>query len=103
MALTKVVETRFGIRAKFVIVFAFLALIAALMIVAIDYYRLRKTVRELTLEQASAIVDTVQSTGGSYVTAQLDSYLQKIVDDLAKNPSVQYTDFVAADGRIMAK
>src|SRR5213075_712098 len=102
MALQKIVETRFGIRAKFVVAFALLTLISALIIVGIDHYRLRGTIRSLTIEQASAIADTVQSTGGSYVSAALDSYLQKIADDLVKNPSVQYTDFVAADGRVMA-
>jgi methyl-accepting chemotaxis protein len=102
MALEKVVETRFGIRAKFVVAFALLTLVSALIIVGIDHYRLRGTIRSLTLEQAGAIADTVQSTGGSYVSAALDSYLQKITDDLAKNPSVQYVDFVAADGRVMA-
>jgi methyl-accepting chemotaxis protein len=102
MALEKIVETRFGIRAKFVVAFALLTFVSALIIVGIDHYRLRGTIRSLTIEQASAIADTVQSTGGSYVSAALDSYLQKIADDLVKNPSVQYVDFVAADGRVMA-
>src|SRR5947207_14244314 len=101
MALEKI-ETRFGIRAKFVVAFALLTLISALIIVGIDHYRLRGMIRTLTMEQAAAIADTVQSTGGSYVSAALDSYLQKIADDLSKNPSVQYVDFVAADGRVMA-
>ncbi|HEY2322509.1 MAG TPA: hypothetical protein VGJ82_06545 [Thermoanaerobaculia bacterium] len=102
MASGKMVETRFGIRSKFVVAFALLTFISALIIVGIDHYRLRGTIRSLTLEQAGAIADTVQSTGGSYVSAALDSYLQKITDDLSKNPSVQYADFVAADGRVMA-
>lgn len=102
MASEKLVETRFGIRAKFVVAFALLTFISAIIIVGIDHYRLRGTIRSLTLEQAGAIADTVQSTGGSYVSAALDSYLQKIADDLSKNPSVQYVDFVAADGRVMA-
>lgn len=102
MTSEKVLETRFGIRAKFVVAFALLTLVSALIIVGIEHFRLRGTIRALTLEQAGAIADTVQSTGGSYVSAALDSYLQKITDDLSKNPSVQYADFVAADGRVMA-
>src|ERR1043166_1006436 len=95
----KVVETRFGIRSKFVVAFALLTLVSALIIVGIEHFRLRGTIRALTLEQAGAIADTVQSTGGSYVSAALDSYLQKITDDLTKNPTVQYADFVPAAGR----
>src|ERR1043166_7174115 len=102
MAAEKVVETRFGIRAKFVVAFALLTLVSALIIVGIEHFRLRGTIRSLTVEQAGGVADTVQSAGGSYVSAALDSYLQKIADDLTKNPSVQYADFVAADGRVMA-
>jgi methyl-accepting chemotaxis protein len=102
MALQQFVETRFGIRAKFVVAFALLTLVAAGIIVVVEHYRLRNTVRALVAEQGAAIADTVQATAGSYVSAGLDTYLQKITTDLAKNASVEYADFVQADGKVIA-
>lgn len=93
---------RIGLRAKFILAFAVQTLIVALMILLIQQYRVRRTIIQETIDQGKAIADTIESTAGYYVLFGLTDDLKKIVEDLAKNASVEYIDFTSADGKALA-
>src|SRR5205085_6073323 len=56
-----------------------------------------------TLEQGRAIARTVEATAPYYVIFGLTSDLTNIVRDLKRNPSIEYADFVDADGNPLAR
>jgi len=95
-------QTRFGLRWKFIIAFAGLTIVIALLIVSIEQYRVRRSMTQQTIDQAAAIANTIESTAGYYVLFGLTDDLRKIVDDLTKNAAVSYTDFTGADGKVLA-
>src|SRR5688572_2997719 len=89
---------RVGLRSKFILAFALQTMIVALLIVGIQQWRVRKAIIHQTVEQGMAIANSIQSTAGYYVLFGLTDDLKKIVDDIGRNPSVSYADFVNADG-----
>jgi methyl-accepting chemotaxis protein len=89
---------RMGLRTKFVAAFALQAIVIALLLAVLQYLLVRRAMVALTVEQGSAIAETIKSTAGYYVIFGLTDDLNKIVKDLKKNPSVQYADFLNADG-----
>lgn len=93
---------RVGLRSKFILAFALQTMIVALLIVGIQQWRVRKAIIHQTVEQGMAIANTIQSTAGYYVLFGLTDDLKKIVDDVARNPSVTYADFVNAEGNSLA-
>lgn len=95
-------SSRAGLRAKFIAAFALQTLVIALTIVTIEQYRVRNTLIRQTLNQGAAIAITMQSTAGYYVLFGLTEDLKKITDDLARNPSVAYADFIGVDGQPLA-
>ena len=80
---------RLGIRAKFVLAFALPALVVAISLVVIQQMLVRRAMISQTVEQGSAIADTISATAGYYVMFGLTDDLKKIVADLRKNPSVE--------------
>src|ERR1043165_3598720 len=95
-------RSRFGLRWKFITAFAGLTIVIALLIVSIEQYRVRRSMTQTTIDQAAAIANTIESTAGYYVLFGLTDDLHKIVDDLAKNAAVSYTDFTDASGKVLA-
>jgi methyl-accepting chemotaxis protein len=94
---------RRGLRAKFVLAFALQALGIAIPLVIIQQILVRKAMIGQTVQQGSAIADTVATTANHYVVSNLTDDLRKIVVDLRDNPSVEYADFLDANGNRIAQ
>jgi len=93
---------RMGLRTKFVTAFALQAVVVALLLAVLQYLVVRRAMIGLTVEQGSAIAETVKATAGYYVIFGLTDDLKKIVSDLKKNSSVQYAEFLDANGKVLA-
>jgi len=93
---------RLGLRAKFVLAFALQALLIAVPLVVIQQLLVRRAMIRQTVEQGSAIAETVEATAGYYVLFGLTDDLKKIVADLARNPSVAYAEFLDGSGKVLA-
>jgi len=93
---------RFGLRTKLIMAFAAQALVISVLIVAMEQYRVRRTIIAQTVDQGAAIAHTVESTAAYYVLFGLTDDLKKIVEDLRQNRSVEYADFMSGDGKTLA-
>ncbi len=93
---------RLGLRSKFVGAFALQTIIVALLILAIQQYLVRRAMIAQTVEQGSAIAQTIESTAGYYVIFGLTDDLKNIVADLGRSPSVSYAEFLDANGKMLA-
>jgi methyl-accepting chemotaxis protein len=92
-----------GLRTKFVATFALLTIIIAAIILPVQQWLVRRTMLEQTIEQGRAIATTVEATAGYYVIFGLTDDLKNIATDLQRNSSIEYADFLSADGTILAK
>jgi methyl-accepting chemotaxis protein len=91
-----------GLRTKLVIVFVAQAVALSVFLMLLQQWLVRRAIVRQTLEQGRAIATTVEATSGYYVLFSLGEDLQNIVADLKKNPSIEYADFVGADGTVLA-
>ena len=95
-------SVRGGLRPKFVLAFATQTIIVAALLVGIQQWLVRRAMIRQTVEQGRAIASTIESTAGYYVLAGDTDDLKNIVNDLGKNPSVDYADFTDAGGKLLA-
>ncbi|HEX8172728.1 MAG TPA: methyl-accepting chemotaxis protein [Thermoanaerobaculia bacterium] len=95
-------NVRLGLRSKFVGAFALQTVVVALVILGIQQLLVRRAMIRQTVDQGEAIARTVESTAGYYVIFGLNDDLKNIVGDLAKNTSVDYADFLDANGKVLA-
>ncbi|HJW92542.1 MAG TPA: HAMP domain-containing protein, partial [Thermoanaerobaculia bacterium] len=95
-------QSRFGLREKFIAIFALQTIVIASVILLIERYAVKKAMTDQTVQQGSAIAETVESTAGYYVLFGLTDDLKSIIGDLVKNHAVEYADFVGADGKPLA-
>jgi methyl-accepting chemotaxis protein len=95
-------SVRVGLRSKFVGAFALQSLLIALIILGIQQWMVRRVMIRQTVNQGSAIARTVEATAGYYVLFGLSDDLRGIANDLGTDPSVEYVDFLAADGKVLA-
>jgi len=95
-------QTRFGLREKFIAIFALQTLVIAGVILLIERYAVKKAMTDQTVQQGSAIAATIGSTAGYYVLFGLTDDLKSIISDLSKNKSVEYADFVSDEGKTLA-
>jgi methyl-accepting chemotaxis protein len=94
---------RLGLRPKFVATFTLITLVVAVFIVVGVQYQVRQSLTGQTIAQGNAIADAVEATAGYYVLFGLTDDLKKIISDLkAKNPSIDYVDFVTSDDKPLA-
>jgi methyl-accepting chemotaxis protein len=94
---------RLGLRPKFVGLFMGITLVVAALILVGEQFQVRRSLVEQTVAQGHAIADAVESTAGYYVLFGLVDDLRKIIGDLKqKNASINYVDFVTADGKPLA-
>jgi methyl-accepting chemotaxis protein len=93
---------RMGLRTKFVTAFALQAVVVALLLAVLQYLVVRRAMIGLTVQQGSAIAETIEATAGYYVIFGLTDDLKKIATDLKNNPSVQYAEFLDANGKVLA-
>ncbi|HEV8658255.1 MAG TPA: methyl-accepting chemotaxis protein, partial [Thermoanaerobaculia bacterium] len=82
--------------------FALQTLIIAAGILVIHQWLVRRAMVRQTVLQARAIARSVESTAGYYVIFGLNADLEKIIADLRKNPSIEYADFLSANGSRLA-
>src|SRR5437667_12384752 len=85
---------RIGLRWKFIVALALQTVIIAALIIGIEQWSVHRSIRQQTIAQGEAIARTV----GFGLTDDE----RKIVAHLRANPSVEYTDFIASDGRVLA-
>jgi methyl-accepting chemotaxis protein len=95
-------QSRFGLREKFILVFAVATLFIAAVVLVIEHFAVKRALTEQTVQQGSAIADTIGSTAGYYVLFGLTDDLKAIIGDLARNHSVEYADFVSSEGKMLA-
>lgn len=91
-----------GLRTKFITTFAALTILTAAFILIVQQWLVRRVIIEQTVEQGRAIARSIESTAAYYVIFGLTEDLQHITADLDKNPSIEYADFVNADGKVLA-
>lgn len=96
------ISVRGGLRPKFVLAFATQTIIVAALLVGIQQWLVRRAMIRQTVEQGRAVASTIESTAGYYVLAGDTVSLKNIVNDLGKNPSVDYADFTDGDGKLIA-
>jgi methyl-accepting chemotaxis protein len=93
---------RRGLRAKIVLAFTLQALGIAVPLMIIQQSLVRRAMIGQTVEQGSAIADSIQTTANYYVVFNLTDDLRKIVVDLKKNPSVEYAEFLDPNAKAIA-
>ncbi|HEX2059265.1 MAG TPA: methyl-accepting chemotaxis protein [Thermoanaerobaculia bacterium] len=93
---------RFGLRTKFVIGFAVPIAVIALLLLGLQQFLVRRSMVEQTVEQGRAIAQTVDATAGYYVIFGLTDDLKNIVSDIGRGKSVEYAEFLDANGKILA-
>ncbi|HUP59220.1 MAG TPA: methyl-accepting chemotaxis protein [Thermoanaerobaculia bacterium] len=91
-----------GLRSKFVAAFALQTILAALLILGIQQFLVRRAMIAQTVEQGSAIAQTIRSTAGYYVIFGLTDDLKNIAADLGKSASVEYAEFLDGSGKVLA-
>jgi methyl-accepting chemotaxis protein len=93
---------RFGLRSKFIAGFAVPTMIAALLLLGVQQYRVRQAMIRQTVEQGEAIAQSIEATAGYYVIFGLTQDLKDIVTALGKNSSVAYAEFLDGSGKVIA-
>lgn len=93
---------RGGLRAKFIAAFVFQTLVLALGILIVHQRLVRRAMVRQTVIQARAIAKSVESTAAYYVIFRIDADLQTIINDLRRNPSIRYADFLGPGGERLA-
>lgn len=93
---------RFGLRSKLTAVFAAQTLLIIVLILIVQHFNIRRAIVRQTIAQGKSVADAVASTSTYYVVFGLTDDLQAIVRDLGKHATVQYADFVSAEGKILA-
>lgn len=97
-----IARSRMGLRSKFILALALQTLLIAALIVGIEQWVVRRAIRQQTVGQGEAIARTVGYTSGYYVLFGLTDDLQKIVNAIRQNRTVEYADFITADGKPLA-
>jgi methyl-accepting chemotaxis protein len=93
---------RFGLRSKFVLVFATATVVIALILLLLQQSLVRRAMIRQTVEQGGAIARAIEATTSYYVIFGLTDDLKQIVTKLAQNQSVTYAEFLDGNGKILA-
>ena len=97
-----IARSRLGLRSKIIAALAAQTIITAVLIIAIEQWSVRRSIRQMTVGQGQAIARTIGYTAGYYVLFGLNDDLRKIINDLRQSPAVTYADFVTVDGKVLA-
>ena len=93
---------RSGLRTKFVIAIAVPGFIIALVIIFLQQTLVRGAMERLIRAEGAVIAQTIESTAGYYVIFGLEDDLQQIARQLKRNESIEYAEFLNADGGVIA-
>ncbi|MDP9360819.1 MAG: methyl-accepting chemotaxis protein [Acidobacteriota bacterium] len=99
---TEVPRHRVGLGLKFVLAFALQTLVSALLIVGLEQWRVRAAIRDELLSRAKALARTVAVASDNAVKNGRVDELRAIVSDIKTRSWIDYADFVAAGGTILA-
>jgi methyl-accepting chemotaxis protein len=102
-ASTELPRNRVGLRPKFIIAFVVQTVIIALLIVGFVQWRVRNLVHDELLARAEGIARTVAVASDGAMKNGRAGELRPIMDDVKSRAWIDYADFVAADGSIVAK
>jgi methyl-accepting chemotaxis protein len=100
---TELPHNRVGLRPKFVLAFVVQTVIIALLIVGFVQWRVRNLFHEQLLARAEGIARTVAVASDNAMKNGRTDELRTVADDIKSRAWIDYADFVAADGRIIAK
>lgn len=101
-ASTQLPRNRVGLRLKFVLAFALQTIAIAVLLLGLEQWRLRKTIRDELLLRAEGLARTVAiASANAAANGRIDE-LRAVADDVKSRPWIDYADFVTADGRILA-
>src|SRR5437762_418669 len=95
-------RSRIGLRTKFIAALALQTVIIAVIIIAIEQWSVRRSIRQQTIAQGEAIARTIGFTSGYYVLFGLTDDLRKIVSEVRQSAAIDYADFVSAEGKMLA-
>ncbi len=93
---------RIGLRPKFVLAFVLQTIVVALLIVGLEQWRVHSTVQDELLAKADGLARTVALASDNAVKNGRTDELRAIAENVTSRPWIDYADFVAADGRILA-
>jgi methyl-accepting chemotaxis protein len=101
-ATTKLPRQRIGLGLKFVLAFALQTVVVALLIIGLEQWRVRSTIRDELVSRADGLARTVAVASENAVrTGRIDD-LRAIAREIKARSWIDYDDFVAADGKILA-
>src|SRR3954449_8717720 len=100
---TELPRNRVGLRPKFVLAFVVQTVIIALLIVGFVQWRVRDLFHDQLLTRAEGIARTVSVASDSAMKNGRADELRAVADDMKSRAWINYADFVAADGRIVAE
>jgi methyl-accepting chemotaxis protein len=100
---TELPRNRVGLRPKFMLAFVVQTVIIALLIVGFVQWRVRNLFHEQLLARAEGIARTVAVAGDNAMKNGRVDELRAVADNIKSRAWIDYADFVAADGRIVAK
>jgi methyl-accepting chemotaxis protein len=99
---TELSRQRVGLRPKFILAFVLQTIVIALMIIGLEQWRVRTKVQDQLLKSAEELARTVTVESNDAVKNGRLVELRAAVDDVKSRAWIDYADFVAADGRILA-
>ncbi len=101
-ASTETSARRLGLRPKFILAFALQTLISAILIVGLEQWRVRTVVRDQFVAHADSVSRTVAVAAANAAKTSRTDELRAIVNDLKSQSWIDYADFIAADGKVLA-
>ena len=95
-------RNRVGLRAKLVLAFVLQTFLIAMLVVGVEQWRVRNTVQNHLLDRTEAFARTIAVAGDLAMNNGRLDELHAMAKDVKSRPWIDYADFVAADGRIVA-
>lgn len=93
---------RVGLGLKFILAFALQTIVITLLIVGLEQWRVRATIRDELLSRAEGLAQTVVvASDNAAKNGRIDD-LRAVTNDMKARSWIDYADFVAADGKILA-
>jgi methyl-accepting chemotaxis protein len=100
---TELPRHRVGLRSKLILAFVVQTVVIAVLIVGFVQWRVRNLFHDQLLARAEGIARTVAVASDDAMKNGRADDLRPVADDIKSRGWIDYADFVAADGRIVAK
>ena len=96
-------RNRVGLRPKFILAFVVQTVVIALLIVGFVQWRVRNLFHDQLITRAEGIARTVAVASDNAMKNGRADELRPVADDIKARAWIDYADFVAADGKIVAR